>query len=248
MRSIAAVVLVATLGLAACGDDDKKDDGKAKDLARDAHALCQQVDAAAAELAKGPGERVSVTAARELQDTVEQAAVVEDDAGEVGGEAGEQGEAAAGAAKESAEELQDLSGEDREQERVVARAKSSYDDCSAAVKRLGAETGDDDLADDLDGAGFDALTKALEKQAKSEDEEKSDETDQTQTTPSTSGESSDLPLCSEGPPPCRGDDGSIQGDGGTSPGPGPGGGESSDLPECSAGVTPCRNPDGSVQP
>ncbi len=246
MRWITAVVLFGTFALAACGDNDNKDDGKVKDLARDARALCQQVDDAAAELAKGPGERVSLTASRELQAAIAKAAVVEDDAGEVGGKAGEQGEAAASAAKESAEELQDLSGEDKEQARVVARAKSSYDDCAAAVKRLGAETGDDDLADDLDGNGFDALAKALAKQAESDAEEKPDATDQTQTTPSTSGESSDLPLCSEGPPPCRGDDGSVQEDGGASPGPG--GGESSDLPECSAGVTPCRNPDGSVQP
>jgi hypothetical protein len=73
------------------------------------------------------------------------------------------------------------------------------------------------------------------------------ETTGTTTTPASSGETADLPPCSEGALPCVNPDGSVtetpEGGGAD------GSGEVADLPLCSDSPPPCRNPDGSfVEP
>ena len=255
MVSLLVAVLALVALAAGCGSsDDKKDDGKGKDLAKSASALCSNLDGAAGELAKEPGTRVVSSVAKTLEQTITQAAVVADDADEVGGSAGDYGKDSATAAKDGATKLQKLPGDSNEEAlKTALAAKVDYDECVGDVEKLAGAVDGSTAGADLSGKGFDELIDSLEKakvkaDAKKADAKKAAEAEQTQTTTSGpgGGESSDLPLCSAGPPPCRADDGSVQE--GEAPGGGGGSGESADLPECSAGVTPCRNSDGSIKP
>jgi hypothetical protein len=214
LKTVVLGMLVASLFVAAgCGDSDKKSSStpggdSREELAQKASLVCETVDTSALKLAANPGTTERDEIRTQLQSNGDQAAVVASDASRLPDSRDRAViRTAARNGGQAVHALEDVTRDPSDIE-AVRKARSDFTNCVTSLKAAEKALDLSSLTPGLSSAGFDKLLAAA---STTTTNTTTTETQTTTTGPGPNGgETSDLPLCSDSPPPCRTAGGGVE--------------------------------------
>lgn len=215
LKTVLLGMLVASLFVAVgCGGSDKKSSStpggdSREELAQKAALICQTDSSSADKLADNPSKSDRDEVVKELTQSEDQAAVVANDAGKLESSADRDSiRTATRHGGKSAHELEAVARDPNDLEAAGA-ARAEFAACVTALKAVERAVDVSGLMEGLSSKGFDSLVAGGSRTTTT-----TTTTTETQTTTTgpgpNGGETSDLPLCSDSPPPCRTAGGGVE--------------------------------------